>query len=77
MYNLNMFGYNPSWWAQHNKKLNEKKKWKAPDKCTFCGKEIKEGDWVNAGYDEHRIYAETCDHLYCKQWLKWKVRRKK
>jgi hypothetical protein len=70
-----MFGYNASWWAQKNK--TKSKEYKPPEKCTFCSKKIEEGDYFNAGYDEHRIYAETCDHLYCKQWLKWKVRRKK
>jgi len=73
MYNVNMFGVTPSWWSQQTKK----KEWVPPDKCVFCGRKIEEGDWLNAGYDEHRIYAEICDDIKCTQWLKWKVRRKK
>ena len=79
MYKVNMMppGYNPNWWAQQQAKKKEKKEWTPPDKCTFCGRKIEDGAYFNAGYDEHKIYAETCDHIRCKQWLKWKVRRKK
>ncbi len=72
-----MYGYNPNWWAQQSKKKEEKKKRKPPDKCVFCGRKIEVGDYFNIGYDRYRIYAETCDHIHCKQWLKWKVRGKK
>ena len=67
-----------NWWQQQQKKkAEEAKKWKPPEVCTFCNKKIEEGDYFNAGYDRHNIYAETCDHIHCKQWLEHKVRRKK
>ena len=72
MYNANLFQNN--WW---NQQRNKKKEYMPPEKCTFCNKKIEDGDHFHAGYDEHRIYAETCDDLKCHTWLKHKVRKKK
>lgn len=67
-----------NWWTQQaNKNKAKRAEHKPPDKCAFCGRKIEEYDYFNAGYDEHKIYAETCDRIRCKQWLKWKVRRRK
>lgn len=74
-----MYGYNASWWAKHTnkKKKEEKKEYVPPNKCLVCGCEIKDGEFFNAGYDEHKIWLETCDEIICKQWIKWSVRKKK
>jgi len=71
MYNVNMAG-----WGLPKPPV-VKKDWVPPERCTFCNKEIEEGDYLNAGYDRYMIYAETCDRHYCKQWLEHKVRRRK
>ena len=73
MYNINMYsGIN--WWTQQKTKKAE---YKAPDKCTFCSKEIKDFDFFYAGRDKHDIYAETCDSLKCHMWLEYKIYIKK
>ena len=73
-----MFGYNANWWSNYNKKKkDEKKEYVPPNKCIVCSCEIKDGDWFNAGYDKHKIWLETCDKIRCKQWIEWKVRKKK
>jgi len=67
-----------NWWTQQtNRNKAKREKWKPPEKCTFCGKKIEDYDYFNVGYDRYKIYAETCDDIKCKQWLKWKARRKK
>lgn len=73
MYNINMYGFNQNWWATPKKDEG----YKAPDKCTFCGVEIKDGDFFYAGVDSHKIYSETCDNLKCHTWLVQKIRIKK
>lgn len=60
-----------TWWSQREE---EKAKYKAPDSCTFCSNKIEDGDYFYAGYDDNRIYAETCDAFQCHKWLKWKAR---
>ena len=75
-----MHGYNPNWWSIYKKKAEKEKKekeYKTPDKCIPCGCKIKEDDFYNGGYDEHKIWLETCDNSRCKQWLKWSVRKRK
>jgi len=49
----------------------------APDICAFCGKPVEEDDYYWLGFDRHMIFAGVCDGLYCKGWLKWKVKRRK
>lgn len=67
-----------NWWTQQaNKNKAARAKYKSPDKCVFCSRKIEDGDFFNVGYDRYKIYAETCDRIHCKQWLKWKMRRKK
>jgi len=68
-----------TWWELHQDEKNSvsKEELKPPEKCDFCGVEIKEDDYFNIGYDEHMIYAEVCDHFECKKWLVHKTRSRK
>jgi len=74
VYNFNMWGQN--WWQKQQNK-GAAVNYKPPDKCTFCNKEIKEGEYFYGGYDKHKIYSETCDSLNCHQWLVVKRRVRK
>jgi len=67
------------WWTQQQKKTAEAaaKKELIPDICDLCGTKIGEDDYYYLGFDSHMIYAATCTHRYCVQWLKWKVMRRK
>jgi len=69
---LNNWGH--AWWAPPKKKDNS---YKPPEKCVFCGVKIEDDDYFHAGYDEHHIYAETCDNIQCFKWLKWQIRKKR
>ena len=62
---------------QKNQRKLESMEYKPPSKCTFCGKDIKDGDHFHAGYDRYKIYSETCDDIRCYQWLEHKVRKKR
>jgi hypothetical protein len=72
MTQLNNWGM--AWWAPTKKKADS---YKPPEKCVFCGTKIEDDDYFHAGYDEHRIYAETCDNFQCFKWLKWQVRKRR
>ena len=68
-----------NWWQQQQKKNAEAaaKKEVIPKICDLCGAKIEEDDYYYLGFDKHMIYAATCTHRYCMQWLKWKVMRRK
>ena len=75
----NVFG---GWWQRQQAakaSAENAKKYKPPKMCTFCTKKIEDGDFFYAGYDRNKIYAETCDHIKCYQWLvkDWRVRKKR
>jgi hypothetical protein len=77
MYNINMYGGTNWWYQQQQNKKPTKCKFVAPNACIFCSKRIDEGDFFYVGYDEHNIYAETCDNLRCHTWLVKKGRFRK
>jgi hypothetical protein len=61
-------------WLWNLRKANAEKvtERKAPEKCVFCGTDIKADDYYYLGYTEGHIYAETCDSYNCTKWLKQK-----
>lgn len=74
---INMY-WGQNWWQQQQKKkAEEAKMYKPPTVCTFCHKKIEDGDFFYGGYDQHKIYSETCDHIRCHQWLVQKIRKKR
>ncbi len=75
MYTVNMYSGAHFWYQKP--KTPVKPTYKAPEKCIFCGKKIEDRDYFYAGYDQHRIYAETCDDIKCHQWLENKIKVKK
>lgn len=78
MIKMNFTHWGNNWWHQQQKKKEEAAiKAEEPDICAFCGIELEEDDIYWIGFDSHMIYAEVCNHRYCRQWLQWKARRKK
>ena len=53
-------------------KAKETPELKPPESCSFCGGIPVDFYWV--GFDQYRIYAETCNQIKCHKWLKEKVR---
>jgi len=78
--NLNITqNWGANWWTQQQQKNTDAatKKALTPDICDLCGVKIEEDDYFYLGFDKHRIYAATCTHQYCMQWLKWRIKRRK
>jgi len=78
--NLNIAqNWGANWWTQQQAKNAKANADKAliPEHCDLCGLKIEEDDYYYLGFDRHMIYAATCTHLYCVQWLKWKIMRRK